>query len=105
MDETLSPCFEEVALPLVEHVLRGFNATCFAYGQTGSGKTHTMFGPTGADHQSEDRGLAYRTTEAIFDEMEQLEKDKRPGLTCKVSFCELYLDQIRDLARPRTLKI
>lgn len=28
-------CFKEVALPLVEHVLQGFNATCFAYGQTG----------------------------------------------------------------------
>jgi|AntAceMinimDraft_1070359.scaffolds.fasta_scaffold45696_1 kinesin family protein 7 len=28
-------CFREVALPLVEHVLQGYNATCFAYGQTG----------------------------------------------------------------------
>ena len=30
--------------PLVETVLRGFNATVFAYGGTGAGKTHTMIG-------------------------------------------------------------
>jgi len=63
------------------------------------GKTHTMFGPPGA-HAHDERGLIFRATEAIFDEAEQLAKDKRPGLVCKVSFCELYLDQIRDLAPP-----
>ena len=29
-----SDIFEEVARPLVSHVLQGFNACCFAYGQT-----------------------------------------------------------------------
>jgi hypothetical protein len=85
---------------VAEHVLQGYNATCFAYGQTGSGKTHSMFGPSGADAANDERGLVFRTMEAIFDEVQQLAKDKRPAMTCKVSFCELYLDQIRDLAQP-----
>lgn len=110
-DKVLGPsttqpaCFREVALPLVEHVLQGYNATCFAYGQTGSGKTHSMFGPHAggpgtktAASDDEHRGLVFRATEAIFDEAEQQSKDDRQRLTVKVSFCELYLDQIRDLA-------
>eukprot|EP00227_Mantoniella_beaufortii_P013703 CAMPEP_0197580776 /NCGR_PEP_ID=MMETSP1326-20131121/4486_1 /TAXON_ID=1155430 /ORGANISM="Genus nov. species nov., Strain RCC2288" /LENGTH=85 /DNA_ID=CAMNT_0043144585 /DNA_START=126 /DNA_END=380 /DNA_ORIENTATION=- len=32
--------FSEVALPVVEAVLKGYNGTVMAYGQTGTGKTH-----------------------------------------------------------------
>ena len=34
--------FEKTALPLVMHVLNGYNGTYFVYGQTGTGKTHSM---------------------------------------------------------------
>jgi len=34
----------DVALPLCEQVMKGFNAVLIAYGQTGSGKTYTMLG-------------------------------------------------------------
>ena len=37
--------YEEVALPIVDGVLRGYNGTVLAYGQTGTGKTYTMSGP------------------------------------------------------------
>ena len=36
--------YDEVAFPLVESMLSGYNCTIFAYGQTGCGKTHTMMG-------------------------------------------------------------
>jgi DNA replication protein DnaC len=32
----------EVAAPIVEAVIKGYNGTVFAYGQTGTGKTHTL---------------------------------------------------------------
>ena len=36
--------FAEVAEPVIDSCLAGFNGTIFAYGQTGSGKTYTMTG-------------------------------------------------------------
>ncbi|ETO22702.1 hypothetical protein RFI_14494 [Reticulomyxa filosa] len=44
-DCSQSDAFEELAKPLVEQVIQGYNCTLFAFGQTGSGKTFTMFGP------------------------------------------------------------
>ena len=34
--------YDEIAYPLVESVIEGYNGTIFAYGQTGCGKTFTM---------------------------------------------------------------
>ena len=39
-----SMSYDEVAQPVVQDVLNGFNGVIMAYGQTGSGKTHTIFG-------------------------------------------------------------
>ena len=36
--------YEEVARPIIDGVLDGYNGTLFAYGQTGTGKTYTMMG-------------------------------------------------------------
>ena len=44
-DSTQLEVFERTALPLVMHVLNGYNGTIFMYGQSGSGKTFTMLGP------------------------------------------------------------
>ena len=43
--------FEQTALPLLESLCKGFNATLLAYGQTGSGKTHTICGDLVGDNQ------------------------------------------------------
>ena len=34
--------YAQTAAPMIEHVIRGKNATVFAYGATGAGKTHTV---------------------------------------------------------------
>ena len=39
-----SNIFEQVARPLIDRTLAGYNTCCFAYGQTGSGKTYSMLG-------------------------------------------------------------
>lgn len=36
--------FNDIAKPIVEAAISGFNGTIFAYGQTSSGKTYTMSG-------------------------------------------------------------
>lgn len=45
--------YDEVARPVVQDVIDGFNGVVMAYGQTGSGKTHTIFGskPSIQDYQ------------------------------------------------------
>lgn len=37
-ESTQIEVFEETAVPLIQDVLAGYNATIFAYGQTGTGK-------------------------------------------------------------------
>lgn len=42
-DSTQIEVFDNAAVPLVNDVLSGYNATIFAYGQTGTGTTHSRF--------------------------------------------------------------
>eukprot|EP01084_Bolivina_argentea_P309388 535145_1 len=37
-------CWQIIAMPMINNVLKGFNAILIAYGQTGSGKTFSMLG-------------------------------------------------------------
>ena len=55
--------------PLVDAVLRGYNATVFAYGATGAGKTHTMVGPGGGEAGEDDprqQGVMVRALNELF---------------------------------------
>jgi hypothetical protein len=60
--------FENVALPVTECFLEGYNCTIFAYGQTAAGKTFTIQGPDTDqdDVEFESRGLMQRSFEYIF---------------------------------------
>eukprot|EP00002_Diphylleia_rotans_P022879 TRINITY_DN4496_c0_g1_i1.p1 TRINITY_DN4496_c0_g1~~TRINITY_DN4496_c0_g1_i1.p1 ORF type:complete len:911 (+),score=168.11 TRINITY_DN4496_c0_g1_i1:49-2781(+) len=92
-DSSQNDLFTEVAQPLCDSVLDGFNACCFAYGQTGSGKTYSMVGDIG-----EKKGIIPRSMEYIFTAIR-----RRSGTTRKysifVSLLEIYLDQIGDLGK------
>jgi len=83
---TQAQVFDDVAKPVVEEVLQGFNETIFAYGQTGSGKTWTTFG-----RDDEDAGLIPRTVAAVF--------EKTAGLDAavRVSLLEIYNEELCDL--------
>ncbi|KAI8893164.1 P-loop containing nucleoside triphosphate hydrolase protein [Globomyces pollinis-pini] len=83
--------FDDVVSGMLSEVLLGYNCTIFAYGQTGAGKTHTMEGDlrdptTGA-------GIIPRTLYSLF---EQLENDTSE-FTVRVSFLELYNEELKDL--------
>ncbi|KAJ1522736.1 hypothetical protein ONE63_001895 [Megalurothrips usitatus] len=85
--------FNEVAKPVVDSVLHGYNGTIFAYGQTGSGKTYSM---TGGLSRYEDRGVIPRTIQHIF--KHYLEA----GVTHStfISYLEIYNECGYDLLNP-----
>lgn len=41
-EATQNQIYDELVNPVVDKVMRGYNACVMAYGQTGSGKTYTM---------------------------------------------------------------
>ncbi|PNW76143.1 hypothetical protein CHLRE_12g546100v5 [Chlamydomonas reinhardtii] len=107
--------FADVGVPLVEHVIQGYNACCFAYGQTGAGKTHSMYGREGCSVFAQpgtpehgDLGVIPRACELLWKAASQVNRkaeaaaatgggNSAPRIKLFVSFMEIYLDQIRDL--------
>lgn len=95
--------YETCVKTLLDSLFKGYNATVLAYGQTGSGKTHTMgSGYTSlvcATHQDfENVGVIPRVLSDLFNTIE-MEKEKEPDstFTVKVSFVEVYNEEIKDL--------
>lgn len=84
--------YERSVQPCVEHVLNGGVGTVFCYGQTGSGKTHTILG------YGEERGLAFRSMEAMQEHLHSLGNDEAYVL---VSFTEMHKRSVYDLMNNR----
>lgn len=93
--------FESVALPVVQDIMDGYNATIFAYGQTSSGKTYTMEGAN-IDHP-ELQGIIPRTATEIFNNV--MAADENMEFIVKVSYIEIYMERIRDLLDPYKSKV
>ena len=90
MYSTQEQVFEQVVRPIVDEVLAGFNCTIFAYGQTGTGKTHTMEGDINCE---ENAGIVPRSVKSILEQLENSGSE----FTIRVSFLELYNEELRDL--------
>lgn len=65
--------YEDVARPLLQHALEGYNSTLLAYGATGSGKTYTMMGAVDDSEElgSENRGIIPRICRELFEELDR----------------------------------
>ncbi|KXZ55756.1 FLA8 protein [Gonium pectorale] len=89
--------YKQAIIPIVQEVMEGFNCTIFAYGQTGTGKTYTMEGgPRRSDDGkslSAEAGVIPRSIKQIFDHIEANNTDS----TVKVTFLELYNEELTDL--------
>jgi len=83
--------YKETGYPIVDSVIEGYNGTIFAYGQTGTGKTHTM---EGQPEPKELRGIIPRAFEQVF---KQIDGTPNVQFLVRVSFLELYNEEIRDL--------
>uniref|UniRef100_A0A452HW95 Kinesin motor domain-containing protein n=1 Tax=Gopherus agassizii TaxID=38772 RepID=A0A452HW95_9SAUR len=90
--------FNTSVAPLIRGIFKGYNATVLAYGQTGSGKTYSMGGTYTADQEHEPTvGVIPRVIKLLFQEKEQrLEWE----FTLKVSYLEIYNEDILDLLSP-----
>ncbi|XP_061483012.1 kinesin-like protein KIF27 isoform X2 [Rhineura floridana] len=85
--------------PLVASLIEGYNATVFAYGQTGSGKTYTIGGGHVATVAEEERGIIPRAIEEIF---QIVSENHNIDFTVKVSYIEVYKEELRDLLELET---
>ena len=94
-DSKQEEVFEEMARPLLEEVIKGYNATIFAFGQTGSGKTHCMFGPS---TQKSELGIIPRSADYIFEVLKQ--DPEIEEATIKMSLLEIYMEGVKDLFVP-----
>ncbi|KAF9431547.1 kinesin motor protein cin8 [Entomortierella beljakovae] len=87
--------YNEVVTPILDEVLTGYNCTIFAYGQTGTGKTYTMEGDLrdSFGECSREAGIIPRTLYSLFAALER----KNTEYTVRVSFLELYNEEVKDL--------
>jgi kinesin family protein 5 len=97
--------------PLVDQILKGYNATVFAYGASGTGKTYTIFGPDSFRERimkssssdmsvllDPEAGVIPRMVHDIFAQIEESKEDILVQLEC--SYVEIYCEQFRDLLNP-----
>eukprot|EP00051_Salpingoeca_urceolata_P000106 m.32823 g.32823 ORF g.32823 m.32823 type:complete len:1042 (-) comp10167_c0_seq1:14-3139(-) len=100
-DSTQVEVYRSVVEPVLLEVLQGFNCTVFAYGQTGTGKTHTMEGyRSDKEYKSfiddPGAGIIPRALHQLFELLEQGDTE----FTVRVSFLEIYNEELFDLLSP-----
>uniref|UniRef100_W5M2J3 Kinesin family member 27 n=1 Tax=Lepisosteus oculatus TaxID=7918 RepID=W5M2J3_LEPOC len=94
-DEVYTTCIKPLVLSLIE----GYNVTVFAYGQTGSGKTYTIGGGHIVATSDEENGIIPRAIQEIF---HNIAEKHNTDFTVKVSYIEVYKEELRDLLELET---
>ncbi|XP_065519403.1 kinesin-like protein KIF27 isoform X2 [Lathamus discolor] len=80
--------------PLLVSLTEGYNATVFAYGQTGSGKTYTIGGGHIASVAEDEEGIIPRAIQELF---QHISENRNIDFHVKVSYIEVYKEELRDL--------
>lgn len=96
---TQKDVFKATVRPVVDEALAGYNCTVFAYGQTGTGKTYTMQGALAPDDDM--AGIIPRCVRYIFDALQSSSQE----YSVKVSFLQLYNEELKDLLAPESKKL
>ncbi|WMV24058.1 hypothetical protein MTR67_017443, partial [Solanum verrucosum] len=81
---------------IVSAAVQGFNGTVFAYGQTSSGKTHTMRGSI------TEPGVIPMSVQDLFN---FIEKEVDREFLVRMSYMEIYNEEINDLLVPEHRKL
>ncbi|NXK13404.1 KIF27 protein, partial [Herpetotheres cachinnans] len=85
--------------PLLVSLTEGYNATVFAYGQTGSGKTYTIGGGHIASIAEDEKGIIPRAIQELF---QHISESHNIDFHVKVSYIEVYKEELRDLLELET---
>ncbi|NXW23104.1 KIF27 protein, partial [Circaetus pectoralis] len=85
--------------PLLVSLTEGYNATVFAYGQTGSGKTYTIGGGHIASVAEVEKGIIPRAIQELF---QHISENRNIDFHVKVSYIEVYKEELRDLLELET---
>ncbi|KAM9586579.1 kinesin-like protein KIF27 isoform 3-T4 [Morphnus guianensis] len=85
--------------PLLVSLTEGYNATVFAYGQTGSGKTYTIGGGHVASVAEDEKGIIPRAIQELF---QHISENRNIDFHVKVSYIEVYKEELRDLLELET---
>ncbi|XP_068279441.1 kinesin-like protein KIF27 [Nyctibius grandis] len=85
--------------PLLASLTEGYNATVFAYGQTGSGKTYTIGGGHIASVAEDEKGIIPRAIQELF---QHISENHNIDFHVKVSYIEVYKEELRDLLELET---
>lgn len=96
MDSNNGQIFDQIGIPIVDAVLKGYNGIIFAYGQTSSGKTHTIHG------YDLDPGLVPRCVTRIF---ETITATPDREFAINMSYMECYNEIINDLLEPKNANL
>ncbi|KAL5067461.1 hypothetical protein RYX36_018348 [Vicia faba] len=91
-----SEVYETRTKDIVAAAVSGFNGTVFAYGQTNSGKTHTMRG------SKAEPGVIPRAVQDLFHILQQ---DVDREFLLRMSYMEIYNEEINDLLAPEHRKL
>ncbi|KAF1411461.1 Kinesin-like protein KIF27, partial [Spheniscus humboldti] len=94
-EEVYTVCIKPLLLSLTE----GYNATVFAYGQTGSGKTYTIGGGHIASVAENEKGIIPRAIQELF---QHISENRNIDFHVKVSYIEVYKEELRDLLELET---
>eukprot|EP00854_Cymbomonas_tetramitiformis_P007919 gene7919-9406_t len=81
---------------LTDAACQGLNGTVFAYGQTGAGKTHTIRG---------DEATPGIMPQAISDLFDIIKRNPDTQFLMRVSYVEIYNEEVRDLLSPSTVEL
>ncbi|XP_074425986.1 kinesin-like protein KIF27 isoform X1 [Larus michahellis] len=94
-EEVFTVCIK----PLLVSLAEGYNATVFAYGQTGSGKTYTIGGGHIASVAEDEKGIIPRAIQELF---QHISENRNIDFHVKVSYIEVYKEELRDLLELET---
>ncbi|KAI9297995.1 kinesin-domain-containing protein [Neoconidiobolus thromboides FSU 785] len=93
---TQTDIFKKNALPLLDNVIKGLDATIFCYGMTGAGKTYTLEGT------ESDPGLIPKCLRYLFKKRQDFLKINHENeFTVTMSYMEVYKETVFDLLLPR----
>ena len=98
---TQEQVYQQCMKGLLDKALEGYNATVLAYGQTGSGKTYTMGTCNINLNDEREMGIIPRVIRDIFNIRQ--EREKTVEMILKISYFEIYNDNIIDLLDPNMI--